>query len=106
MQRADAEPFAPDAVAALVQVMGKARNADRAVGCAFAIGFEDVADHVDGLGIVLQLLAVLAARLWHAVGAEADGRRLAIPKPVHGIGDHGATDVLAVFGRLIFVEDR
>nr|WP_306998684.1 hypothetical protein [Sphingomonas sp. SORGH_AS_0879] len=105
VQRADAEPLAPDAVAAFVQVMGKARDTDGAVGCAFAIGFEDVADHVDRLGIVFQLLTVLAARLWHGAGAKADRRRLPVPEAVDGIGDHGAANMLGVLGRMIFVED-
>ncbi|WP_241215023.1 hypothetical protein [Sphingomonas sp. S-NIH.Pt15_0812] len=105
VQRADAEPLAPDAVAALVQVMGKARDANRALGRAVAVGLEDVADHVEHLGIVLQLLAILAGCLWHGAGAKADRRRLAVPEAVDGIGDHGATDMLGVLGRMIFVGD-
>ncbi|MEK9213322.1 hypothetical protein SM191_19160 [Sphingomonas sp. 2378] len=105
VQRADAEPLAPDAVAAFVQVMGKARDADRPFGRTLAIGLEDVADHVDGLGIMLQLLAILAACLRHGAGAKADRRRLAVPEAVDGIGDHGAANMLGVLGRMIFVED-
>nr|WP_307100647.1 MULTISPECIES: hypothetical protein [unclassified Sphingomonas] len=105
VQRPDAEPLAPDAIAAFVEVMRQARDADRAARRAFAIRFEDVADHVDRLGVVLQLLAVLAARLRHGAGAEADRRCLPVPKAVHGIGHHGAANMLGVLGRMIFVED-
>nr|WP_259466719.1 hypothetical protein [Sphingomonas sp. PP-CE-3A-406] len=106
VQRPDTEPFAPDAVAALVQVMGKAGDADRTIGRALQIGLEGVPDHVDRLGVMLQFLAVLTARLRHVVGAETDRRRLPVPKAVHRIGDHRPPHMLGVFRRMIFVEDR
>ncbi len=68
--------FAPDTVAALVQVMGKAGDADRTPGRALAIGLEDVADHVDRLGIILQLLAV---------PCRAPAARCRCEKPIGGV---------------------
>ncbi|WP_343526787.1 hypothetical protein [Sphingomonas sp.] len=105
MQRPDAEPLAPDAITAFVEVMRQARDANRAARRALKVRLEDVPHHVDRLGVVLQLLAVLAARLRHGAGAEADRRRLPVPKAVHGIGHHGAANMLGVLGRMIFVED-
>ncbi|MEK9212524.1 hypothetical protein SM191_15010 [Sphingomonas sp. 2378] len=105
MQRADAEPLAPDTVAAFVEVMRQARDTDRPARRALKVRPEDVADHVDGLGVMLQLFAVLAARLRHGAGAEADRRRLPVPETVDGVGHHGATNVLGVLGGMIFVED-
>nr|WP_253736116.1 hypothetical protein [Granulibacter bethesdensis] len=90
VQRPVAEPLAPYAVATFVQMLSQGRDADRAIGRALKVRLEDVADHVDRLGIVLQLLAILAARLRHGVGAKADRRRLAIPEAVDGVG-HIAT---------------
>nr|WP_254620843.1 hypothetical protein [Sphingomonas sp. CL5.1] len=100
-----AELFALNALAALVEMVGKRGDAHGAIGRALQIGFEHIADEIDGLGVMLELLAILAARLGNGIGAKAEGRGLTVPKAVHGVGDHRAPNMLGVLGRVIFVED-